>query len=45
MYAMFDTELARLSFHRVAYDYQAAATVIRRAGLPDYFADRLELGR
>jgi diadenosine tetraphosphatase ApaH/serine/threonine PP2A family protein phosphatase len=45
MYAMFDTELARLTFHRVAYDHQAAATAIRQAGLPDYFADRLELGR
>lgn len=45
MYAMFDTEKCRLTFHRVSYDHDAAAAAIRRAGLPNYFADRLELGR
>lgn len=45
MYALFDTELAQLTFHRVAYDHMAAAAAIRRAGLPAYFADRLETGR
>jgi diadenosine tetraphosphatase ApaH/serine/threonine PP2A family protein phosphatase len=45
MYAMFDTAQARLTFHRVAYDHHAAAAAIRQARLPDYFADRLELGR
>lgn len=44
MYALFDTELAQLTFHRVSYDHMAAAAAIRRAGLPAYFADRLELG-
>jgi hypothetical protein len=34
-----------LTFHRVPYDHRAAAMAIRQAGLPDYFADRLELGR
>jgi hypothetical protein len=29
----------------VPYDHHAAADAIRRAGLPDFFADRLELGR
>lgn len=45
MYAMFDTELAQLTFHRVPYDYSAAAKAIRLAGLPEYFAERLERGR
>jgi diadenosine tetraphosphatase ApaH/serine/threonine PP2A family protein phosphatase len=45
MYAVFDTEKDRLTFHRVSYDHDAAAAAIRQAGLPDYFADRLELGR
>jgi diadenosine tetraphosphatase ApaH/serine/threonine PP2A family protein phosphatase len=45
MYAMFDTERAQLTFHRVPYDHHAAAGSIRRAGLPDFFADRLERGR
>jgi diadenosine tetraphosphatase ApaH/serine/threonine PP2A family protein phosphatase len=45
MYCIFDTDRAQLTFHRVAYDTFAAASAIRRAGLPEYFADRLENGR
>ncbi|MDR3451640.1 MAG: metallophosphoesterase family protein [Rhodoferax sp.] len=45
MYAVFDGAAAQLTFHRVAYDHLAAAAAIRRAGLPDYFAERLETGR
>jgi diadenosine tetraphosphatase ApaH/serine/threonine PP2A family protein phosphatase len=45
MYALFDTERAQLTFHRVPYDHFGAANAIRRVGLPDYFADRLERGR
>ena len=45
MYALYDSEQAQLTFHRVAYDHHAAATAIRRAGLPEFFADRLEVGR
>jgi diadenosine tetraphosphatase ApaH/serine/threonine PP2A family protein phosphatase len=45
MYAVFDTDKLQLTFHRVAYDHQAAAAAIRRAGLPAFFADRLESGR
>ncbi len=45
MYAIFDTEKLQLTFQRVAYDNHAAAVAIRQAALPDYFADRLELGR
>jgi diadenosine tetraphosphatase ApaH/serine/threonine PP2A family protein phosphatase len=45
MYALFDTEKLQLTFQRVSYDHHAAAGAIRRAGLPAFFADRLELGR
>jgi diadenosine tetraphosphatase ApaH/serine/threonine PP2A family protein phosphatase len=45
MYSLFDTDRALLTFHRVPYDHYTAAAAIRRAGLPDYFADRLEAGR
>jgi diadenosine tetraphosphatase ApaH/serine/threonine PP2A family protein phosphatase len=45
MYSLFDTERAQLTFHRVRYDHYAAATAIRRTGLPEFFADRLESGR
>jgi predicted phosphodiesterase len=45
MYAMFDTEKAQLTFHRVTYDHHAAAAAIRQAGLPDHFADRLDSGQ
>jgi diadenosine tetraphosphatase ApaH/serine/threonine PP2A family protein phosphatase len=44
MYALLDLGLSRLTFHRVAYDHTAAAAAIRAAGLPDYFAHRLETG-
>lgn len=45
MYAILDTDRAQLTYHRVPYDYHAAAEAIRRAGLPSFFADRLEAGR
>lgn len=45
MYAVLDLTQGELTFYRVAYDYTAAGEAIRRAGLPDFFADRLELGR
>ena len=45
MYALMDTERWQLSFHRVPYDHVAAAWAIRAAGLPGFFADRLEKGR
>ena len=45
MYALMDTERWQLTFHRVAYDNDAAANAIRRAGLPEFFAQRLENGR
>ncbi|MEO6016020.1 MAG: metallophosphoesterase [Polaromonas sp.] len=45
MYALFDPVRAELTFHRVTYDHLAAAADVRAAGLPDYFAQRLEQGR
>ena len=45
MYALFDDAADTLTFHRVAYDHRAAARAIRQAGLPDFFAHRLETGR
>ena len=45
MYALFDTEKLQLTFQRVTYDHYSAALAIRRAGLPAFFADRLEQGR
>lgn len=45
MYALFDPARTALTFHRVAYDHLAAAAAIRAAGLPEFFARRLEQGR
>ncbi len=45
MYAVFDSTAAKLTFHRVAYDHRAAARAVREAGLPEYFAQRLETGQ
>jgi len=45
MYALLDTDRWQLTFHRVAYDHDTAAWAIRAAGLPDFFAERLEKGR
>ena len=44
-YGIFDTACTELSYLRVPYDVAAAATKIRRAGLPDTLWKRLELGR
>jgi diadenosine tetraphosphatase ApaH/serine/threonine PP2A family protein phosphatase len=45
MYALFDTVTLAFEFHRVDYDHLEAAAAIRRAGLPAWLAQRLELGR
>ena len=45
MYALYDLAAGRFTFHRVAYDCAAAAAAIRQAGLPEFFALRLETGR
>jgi diadenosine tetraphosphatase ApaH/serine/threonine PP2A family protein phosphatase len=43
-YALFDRRLAQLTFFRVTYDAMAAADSIRRSGLPESLAHRVELG-
>jgi len=43
-YAVFDLDQAQLTFHRVAYDHEAAAAKVRSAGLPQSLADRLNDG-
>ena len=45
MYAIYDEAAGRMTFHRVSYDHQAAASAILEAGLPAFFAERLALGR
>lgn len=45
MYTLFDTETRKLRFQRVAYDHLKAAAAIRAAGLPEWLAQRLEVGR
>lgn len=45
MYAVYDDVNSRITFHRVSYDHAAAALAVRRAGLPELFASRLEEGR
>jgi diadenosine tetraphosphatase ApaH/serine/threonine PP2A family protein phosphatase len=44
-YAMLDAAEGELVFHRVPYDHASAAHKIRRAGLPERLASRLEHGR
>lgn len=43
-WAMFDTDGALLTFHRVPYDHQAAGAKIQAAGLPQRLAARLQDG-
>ncbi len=45
MYAVLDTDVDQITFYRVPYDHYGAAAAIREAGLPDFFADRLLVGR
>jgi diadenosine tetraphosphatase ApaH/serine/threonine PP2A family protein phosphatase len=43
-YAMFDTQSAELTFHRIPYDHDTAAAKVRAAGLPERLAQRLQDG-
>jgi diadenosine tetraphosphatase ApaH/serine/threonine PP2A family protein phosphatase len=45
MYVISDRSLHKTTFHRVPYNHADAAAAIRRAGLPESFAQRLERGR
>ena len=40
-YAIFEPDVATLTFHRVAYDHDTAAAKVRAAGLPEALAQRL----
>jgi diadenosine tetraphosphatase ApaH/serine/threonine PP2A family protein phosphatase len=40
-----DTERWTARYHRVPYEFEAAAAAIRAAGLPEVLAERLEVGR
>ena len=44
-YAMFDERNEELTFYRVPYDHLTAAAKIRKAGLPEWVAHRVEHGR
>jgi diadenosine tetraphosphatase ApaH/serine/threonine PP2A family protein phosphatase len=43
-YTLFDPERERITFHRLGYDHIAAAHKIRKAGLPEAHAYRVEKG-
>ncbi|MBI3699835.1 MAG: metallophosphoesterase [Afipia sp.] len=44
-YSIFDDQKSEITYHRVPYDIEAAASKIRMAGLPHSLADRLFRGR
>jgi diadenosine tetraphosphatase ApaH/serine/threonine PP2A family protein phosphatase len=44
-YAMFDSERGEITYCRVPYDIEQAATTIRNKGLPTWLAERLFLGK
>jgi len=44
-WALYDTDSRELRFQRTAYDIEAAAAKVRKAGLPEALADRLYGGR
>ncbi len=43
-YALADLACSRITFFRVGYDFEAASQKVRRAGLPERLARRLERG-
>ena len=43
--AILDTEAHLVSFQRIPYDVESAQRKIRAAGLPEFLADRLAVGR
>jgi predicted phosphodiesterase len=44
-YAIVDTARKHVTVHRVSYDVASAQRKIRQAGLPDFLAERLAVGR
>lgn len=43
-YVLLDTVRSEITYHRVPYDIDAAASAIRQCGLPEWLADRLYKG-
>ena len=43
-FVFYDEDASTVTFHRLAYHYQASAAKIRAAGLSPFFADRLARG-
>jgi diadenosine tetraphosphatase ApaH/serine/threonine PP2A family protein phosphatase len=43
-YALWDAARQVITFHRVPYDWRSTAAKVRRAGLPEAIAYRLERG-
>lgn len=43
-FVIYNEELHNITFHRVAYDYPTTMMKIKKAGLNDFFAERLEQG-
>ena len=44
IYALYDDSAATITFHRVPYDHASAIQAVRRSGMPEAFALRLEQG-
>lgn len=44
-YALYDDEIAKVTYRRISYDMAAAQKKIREAGLPAILAERLAVGR
>jgi diadenosine tetraphosphatase ApaH/serine/threonine PP2A family protein phosphatase len=44
-FILFDTETCQITYCRVPYDIETAASRIRENGLPHWLADRLSQGR
>jgi hypothetical protein len=44
-YAIWDRHAGTVEFRRVPYDREGAKEAIRKAKLPDRFAERLDAGR
>lgn len=44
-YALYDSDAATVSFHRVEYDIAATQQAMEKAGLPSWLSERLSYGR
>lgn len=44
-YTLFNSETGERKLIRLEYDYEKAGSAIKEAGLPEFLAERLKLGR